>query len=199
MRCKCFSSSDLRSFLILFFCSMRKIWLLNLLHKELSIFLWSRCSLMNSGIWTWSLRQDATLSWWHLILKWCAAMISAARRWAWFSASPNLSLPCEMLTKEWAELVDLGNLLSASSCKAWVWSMIKRTNYCSLRWCNTSQSSNEKPIKNWSLVLLKAKRNSQKRSNLLWLIIHPSISLNSRRSIERSFFAAKKPNLNFNI
>jgi hypothetical protein len=32
----------------------------------------------------------------------------------------NHLLACAMLTKEWEELVDLGKLLSASSCKAWV-------------------------------------------------------------------------------
>ena len=83
MMCKCSSFSDLRFFLTLFFCSVRTIWLLNFLQKELSTFLFSRWNLRNSGVWTWSLLQDAILSWWHQILTWCEAMISAARRWAW--------------------------------------------------------------------------------------------------------------------
>ena len=83
MMCKCSSYSDLRFFLTLFFCSVRTIWLLNCLQKELSTFLFSRWNLRNSGVWTWSLLQDAILSWWHQILTWCKAMISAARRWAW--------------------------------------------------------------------------------------------------------------------
>jgi hypothetical protein len=60
---KCFSCSDLRFFNIQFSYSVRTIFFLNLLQKELSISLLSRWSLMNSDVWTWSLLQDVTLSW----------------------------------------------------------------------------------------------------------------------------------------
>ena len=60
---KSFSCSDLRFFNIQFSYSVRTIFFLNLLQKELSTSLLSRWSLMNSDVWTWSLLQDVTLSW----------------------------------------------------------------------------------------------------------------------------------------